>query len=76
MAHEFHPDEEGPKTQAGGSLVMGPPRKRKVIGTIDPPKSPWGPSGVIGHSGKSRAVAVVILIALALLAAVAVWKIL
>jgi hypothetical protein len=65
MAHELTPREEEPEAQAAGGRYGSPPRKPTAIGFLDPPAPP---------KKRVKFLAVIILVGLALVAALMIWK--
>ena len=78
MPHKFTHREEEPEAQTAGSRYGGPPLKHTAIGVLDPPvppKKPIPPTPAIPRT-KVKLLAVLILVGLALVAAVMIWKLL
>jgi len=78
MAHEFTHREEEPEAQAAGGRHGRPPGKHTAVGVLDPPvppKKPVPPTPAIPRTA-GKLFAVLILVGLALVAAVLIWKLL
>ncbi|HXA76922.1 MAG TPA: hypothetical protein VNV41_07280 [Candidatus Acidoferrales bacterium] len=77
MAHQLtHPEEETPVQVAGGPYG-GPPQSHTAIGVFDPPvppKSRISPAPAIPRT-TVKLLAALILVGLALVAAVMIWKV-
>jgi hypothetical protein len=78
MPYEFTEREEELEAQAAGGRWGSPPGKSTAIGILDPPvppKKPVPPAPAIPRT-MFRLLAVLILVGLALVAAMMVWKLL
>jgi hypothetical protein len=78
MPHEFTQREEELEAQAAGGRYGSPPRKRTAIGILDPPvppKKPVPPTPAIPRT-MFKLLTVLILVGLALLAVMMIWKLL
>ena len=78
MAHEFIPREEEPEAKASGNRMGGPPHKRTAAGVLDPPFPPKKPPEQIPAIPRStliRLFVVLILLGLAAVALMTVWKV-
>ena len=78
MAHEFIRREEELEPQASGGRSGVPPRKHTAVGVLDspfPPKKPLRAIPTIPRSVVIRLFAALILVGLALVTLMMIWKI-